>query len=145
MEEYEASTSSVSLRECQGAGLVCDYRLMDIRNWRGDRYVSAANPSTTRQIYSVEIPRDKTAIEAVRRLAMTVNNVSELAESGVVALTPWHPDGKLEVKDGQDDKSGYYRANFSPGAGWYVLDYDGPGVPWQRLVKVGDPSQSQLF
>jgi dipeptidyl aminopeptidase len=35
---------------------------------------------------------------------------------------------------------GSYSAAFSPGAGFYVLSYKGPNVPWQRVVKTDDPS-----
>jgi dipeptidyl aminopeptidase B len=28
----------------------------------------------------------------------------------------------------------FYTASFSPRAGFYLLSYDGPGVPWQRIV-----------
>lgn len=36
---------------------------------------------------------------------------------------------------------GYHRTSFSPFAGFYVLSYEGPGVPWQKLVKVGDEGE----
>ncbi|KAI6006661.1 dipeptidyl aminopeptidase [Pisolithus orientalis] len=32
-----------------------------------------------------------------------------------------------------------YSASFSPGAGFYLLNYRGPGVPWQRVVRVDKP------
>ncbi|EJD48202.1 hypothetical protein AURDEDRAFT_113055 [Auricularia subglabra TFB-10046 SS5] len=34
----------------------------------------------------------------------------------------------------------YYGAAFSPGAGFYVLSYQGPGVPWQSVYKVDNSS-----
>ncbi|KAF9155773.1 hypothetical protein DFQ26_009632 [Actinomortierella ambigua] len=33
---------------------------------------------------------------------------------------------------------GYYSASFSTGAGYYLLSYRGPEVPWQKVKKVGD-------
>ncbi|KAI9510550.1 dipeptidyl aminopeptidase [Russula earlei] len=35
---------------------------------------------------------------------------------------------------------GKYSAGFSPRAGFYLLSYDGPNVPWQRIVKTNDTS-----
>ena len=32
----------------------------------------------------------------------------------------------------------YYKADFSPFAGFYLLSYQGPSVPWQKVMKVGD-------
>ena len=36
----------------------------------------------------------------------------------------------------------YYSATFSPNAGFYLLSYQGPGVPFQKLVKAGDECES---
>jgi dipeptidyl aminopeptidase len=33
---------------------------------------------------------------------------------------------------------GYYSASFSTGAGYYLLSYQGPEVPWQKVKKVTD-------
>ncbi|KAG9292736.1 hypothetical protein G9A89_008324 [Geosiphon pyriformis] len=37
------------------------------------------------------------------------------------------------------DKPGYYSVDFSPGKKYYHLKYKGPDVPWQKVLKVGDP------
>lgn len=31
----------------------------------------------------------------------------------------------------------YYSASFSPNAGFYLVSYEGPGVPYQKVIKVG--------
>ncbi|KAG0056197.1 hypothetical protein BGZ83_006106 [Gryganskiella cystojenkinii] len=36
------------------------------------------------------------------------------------------------------DKPGYYSASFSTGAGYYLLSYRGPDVPWQKVKKSND-------
>jgi dipeptidyl aminopeptidase len=36
------------------------------------------------------------------------------------------------------DPLAYYETSFSPAAGFFVLGYEGPGVPWRKVVKVGD-------
>jgi len=33
---------------------------------------------------------------------------------------------------------GQYSAHFSPGAGFYLLSYGGPKIPWQRVIKTND-------
>lgn len=35
----------------------------------------------------------------------------------------------------------YHSASFSPQAGYYQLSYDGPLVPWQRVVNIGNSCQ----
>jgi dipeptidyl aminopeptidase len=37
---------------------------------------------------------------------------------------------------------GKFSADFSPEAGFYLLSYEGPNVPWQRVIKTNDPSAS---
>jgi len=39
------------------------------------------------------------------------------------------------------EKPSYYSASFSPGAGYYVLNYQGPGIPWQKLLQAGNSSE----
>ena len=42
----------------------------------------------------------------------------------------------------------HYSASFSPQAGFYLLSYEGPNIPWQRLIKVDDqsaPRKTELF
>ncbi len=38
-----------------------------------------------------------------------------------------------------------YSVNFSPFSSFYVLNYDGPGIPWQRLISVDDKSLDRLL
>ncbi|KAK0215844.1 dipeptidyl aminopeptidase [Armillaria nabsnona] len=40
---------------------------------------------------------------------------------------------------------GYYSADFSPGAGWYLLSYHGPDVPWQKVVQAGNSHYSYVL
>src|SRR5690348_9504512 len=35
-------------------------------------------------------------------------------------------------------QQGYYTASFSTGAGYYLLSYRGPDVPWQKVKKISD-------
>lgn len=41
------------------------------------------------------------------------------------------------------DKPGYYRASFSDKAGFAIINYDGPGIPNQKLIST--PSSSQKY
>jgi dipeptidyl aminopeptidase len=74
-------------------------------------YFRAASPSSIeRRIYSVNIPAvDQTDAE-VSLTTLTAN----------------------------EDTYGIWNAQFSPEAGFYILSYDGPGIPWSSIVKVGD-------
>ncbi|KAG8771833.1 hypothetical protein FRC15_003139, partial [Serendipita sp. 397] len=38
-----------------------------------------------------------------------------------------------------DQQPAYYSANFSPKNGFYVLNYAGPNVPWQKIVQIDKP------
>jgi len=72
-------------------------------------YFQAARSSIDRHLYSVPISSPKT--------------------DSVVLPTPLTDDSTPSS----------YSASFSPGAGFYLLDYAGPNVPWQRVVDVSRP------
>ncbi|KAL1706994.1 dipeptidyl peptidase IV N-terminal region-domain-containing protein [Schizophyllum commune] len=79
-------------------------------------YFEAANPmSTARNLYSVPIP----------------SNPSSSAVSDITPLT-YSEDAPLA------EQEAYYSTSFSPEAGFYLLSYKGPGVPYQKVVHVGD-------
>ena len=83
------------------------------------RYFQAANPSSIdRNIFSVPLPLDS-------NLKFTDG-----------ALTPVRTP--LALTD--TSTLGQYSASFSPKAGFYLLSYDGPNVPWQRVIKTNDTS-----
>lgn len=73
-------------------------------------YFRAASPtSIERNIYSVHVPIDAQSMAVERPNALTDTSVPS-----------------------------YYAASFSPNAGFYLLTYDGPDVPYQKLIKVGN-------
>lgn len=46
-----------------------------------------------------------------------------------------------EIKALTDESQpGYYAASFSHGGSYYLLTYEGPGIPWQEIRSVDDPS-----
>ncbi|EMD39367.1 hypothetical protein CERSUDRAFT_113004 [Gelatoporia subvermispora B] len=72
-------------------------------------YFQAANPSSVeRRIYAVPLPGSASA-EMVEPTALT-----------------------------ESEGPAYYEADFSPEAGYYVLSYLGPDIPWQQIVQVDD-------
>ncbi|KAL0960550.1 hypothetical protein HGRIS_005588 [Hohenbuehelia grisea] len=74
-------------------------------------YFSAARPSPIeQQLYSIRLPQSDTDIQ-------------EVAE----------PTALTDVT-----QKSLYDASFSSRAGFYSLSYRGPGVPWQKIVKVDD-------
>lgn len=82
---------------------------------RGLVYFLAANPSSIeRQLYSVPIPSLSTEDEKDQE--------------------------KVEPTSMTDaSKPSFYAVSFSPQAGFYILSYQGPGIPWQRVMQVDNP------
>jgi dipeptidyl aminopeptidase len=70
----------------------------------------AANPSIDRHLYSAQLPTLETIAEYSEELTIITDN----------------------------RQGGYFETSFSPGAGYYLLSYKGPEVPWQRLVEIAD-------
>ncbi|KAI0249668.1 dipeptidyl aminopeptidase [Lactifluus subvellereus] len=84
---------------------------------RGLVYFQAANPSSIgRNIFSIPLPL-----------------------GGDLKFTDVAPIPKLTALT-DTSSLGKYSADFSPDAGFYMLSYDGPNVPWQRVIKTNDSS-----
>ena len=84
-------------------------------DFRTGSYYSAATPSTSRHIYSIPLPTRAKEVTLVEPIGLT--NVTS---------------------------PGMYKASFSPFGGFFLLSYDGPSIPWQRLIRSSDQSQSSL-
>ncbi|KAF8634638.1 hypothetical protein AX15_000785 [Amanita polypyramis BW_CC] len=54
--------------------------------------------------------------------------------SSISATETVEPSALTDVK-----KTSYYSTNFSPQAGFYLLSYLGPSVPWQKVLQVDNP------
>lgn len=61
------------------------------------------------------------------------------AESGAPTYEKVEP---AELTDASE--RAYYGVDFSPQAGFYLLSYDGPNIPWQKVVKAGDKGACSL-
>ncbi|KAJ2927846.1 hypothetical protein H1R20_g9258, partial [Candolleomyces eurysporus] len=84
---------------------------------KGLVYFTAAKPSSTeRHVYSVAIP--------------SVSRAEKPAEPKPLT---------------DDTKPAFYRASFSPQAGFYLLSYDGPTVPWQKVIQVDNSTFSYVL
>lgn len=82
---------------------------------RGLVYFQAANPSSVhRNIFSVPLPLDSNL-----KFTETAPTPQPTALTDTSVL-------------------GQYSASFSPQAGFYLLSYEGPQIPWQRVVKAND-------
>ncbi|KZT20995.1 hypothetical protein NEOLEDRAFT_1074339 [Neolentinus lepideus HHB14362 ss-1] len=77
----------------------------------GSIYFQAARPSTDRHISAVQLPSSLVSYKPAA--------LNDLTDTSVPA---------------------YYNAQFSPNAGFYLLNYEGPGIPWQRIVQVNNDS-----
>ncbi|GAA5897725.1 uncharacterized protein JCM6883_006796 [Sporobolomyces salmoneus] len=91
---------------------------------RGLVYFIAANPSIERHLYSVPLP----------------TSLSQLSELRAGKTKPVAPTALSETKE-----RGHYSVSFSPFGGIYQLNYEGPGIPWQKLVKVDDPDFTHVL
>lgn len=78
-------------------------------------YFTAAQPSIERHIFSAALP--------------DLQNDLSTFTSAVRPLT-------------DTSRPGYFSSSFSPEAGFYVLGYDGPAVPYSKIVKTDDAGQS---
>ncbi|KAJ4474941.1 dipeptidyl aminopeptidase [Lentinula aciculospora] len=71
-------------------------------------YFEAANPSSIeRHLFSVPIP--------------TISSPD--------SVTP------TQLTRTEQDEVAYYDTNFSPEAGFYLLSYEGPNIPWQKVIQ----------
>ncbi|GAA5973880.1 hypothetical protein JCM21900_004734 [Sporobolomyces salmonicolor] len=94
---------------------------------RGLIYFIAAKPSIERHLYSVPLPSHERLAELAAAQA-----------SGTTGLPP-------PIALTNTNARGYYSASFSPFAGVYQLNYEGPSMPWQKLIKVDDPNYSNTL
>ncbi|BEJ15855.1 hypothetical protein CspHIS471_0504600 [Cutaneotrichosporon sp. HIS471] len=92
-------------------------KLNGVNQEEGVVFFTAANPSIDRHIYSVKLP-------------------------DAASLANFKPSSKPLTDTSQP---GYYSASFSPQAGFYGLSYEGPLVPWQRLIEVRDGGIDELL
>jgi dipeptidyl aminopeptidase len=67
-----------------------------------------ATPSIDRHLHSAPLPMGNTLSEYEQKIQLLTDN----------------------------RQGGYYQVSFSPRAGYYLLSYKGPEVPWQRLIEV---------
>ncbi|CAK5273743.1 unnamed protein product [Mycena citricolor] len=81
---------------------------------KGIVYFEAANPlSTSRHLYSVALPSLNLAATTKPKIAAPI------------ALT-------------DTSESAYYSSDFSPEAGFYLLSYNGPGIPTQSVIQANN-------
>ncbi|BGP31575.1 Dipeptidyl peptidase 4 [Rhodotorula toruloides] len=99
-----------------------DGRIERVDLKRGLVYFIAARPSTSRHLLTVPLPRSILEVESLR--------------SGRTKIL--EPKSLTEV-NGED---GYHSVSVSPGGGVWLVNYEGPGIPWQKLFKADDPSFS---
>ena len=88
-------------------------KLIAFLKFPGSYFTAASPTSIERNIYSIHVPIDTDSAAVKRPTPLTDTSVAS-----------------------------YYSASFSPGAGFYLLSYQGPSVPFQKLIKVGDESGS---
>ncbi|SCV67402.1 BQ2448_5013 [Microbotryum intermedium] len=91
---------------------------------RGLVYFIAANPSIERHLYSIPLPKTTAELHALNQ-----------AGAKPIAPTPLTDVTKM----------GHHTVSFSPFGGFYVINYRGPELPWQKLYKVDDQSFTKVL
>ncbi|KAI8824407.1 dipeptidyl peptidase IV N-terminal region-domain-containing protein [Fimicolochytrium jonesii] len=89
-------------------------------------YSSTEDGPTQRHIFSVALDGTKERLTPPK---------GELPESPVVPSNILAGREAGIALDASGADAGFYSARFSPGCGFYVLQYEGPGVPWSRIYK----------
>ncbi|KAL0569963.1 Dipeptidyl peptidase 4 [Marasmius crinis-equi] len=93
--------------------------------------------SVERHLYSVPLPTsDVSKIQPTEPKWLT--KPSTLVNPNVpVVSTDVAAELNAELTGGKEEQA-FFDTDFSPEAGFYVLSYLGPNVPWQRIIKNGD-------
>ncbi|KAG6828503.1 hypothetical protein H0H92_007779 [Tricholoma furcatifolium] len=91
-------------------------RIKGVDVQKGVVYFESANPSSIeRHVYSTSLPTEL-PFQATTATALT-----------------------------DVTKPSFYSTSFSPGAGYYLLNYQGPSIPWQKIVQLGNTSFEHLL
>lgn len=104
--EWEVTGGVRGVDAKKGLVYVSEYALQCADSELRIRYFIAAKPSVERHLFSAPIPISSSE-KSVEPRALT-----------------------------DTTKPGYYQAKFSPEAGFYVLSYLGPNIPWTKVVSV---------
>lgn len=111
---YETATSDKPVFLTRGRWEIAELKHVDAK--RGRAYFIAATPTPAlRNAYYVELPDWKTTSKPTR-------------------YTVKQPVAITDVS-----KPGSYDVSFDPKGAYYVVDYRGPDVPYQKVVGVDDP------
>lgn len=117
--EWEVSSGIKGIGTKQGVAYVVPTRLKwSINIHLPQSYFEAANPSSIeRHLFSVQIPTTSFSdIVAPTQLTLTQSEGTPLPA--------------------------FYDSNFSPEAGFYLLSYQGPDIPWQKVIQTNNTGRS---
>jgi len=87
-----------------------------------------------------EVVKAPSAVDLVNNLVYFVATKESPIQRQVYSVKLDGSDLK-SITDTKDE--GYYGVSFSKGAGYALLTYEGPGIPWQRVVST--PSNKDLY
>jgi len=59
----------------------------------------------------------------------------------IATISSHVPAEPLLLTNTKEDELGYFSTDFSPEAGFYLLTYQGPNTPWQRIVMVNNTGE----
>ncbi|CAG8532746.1 8338_t:CDS:10, partial [Scutellospora calospora] len=100
---------------------------------------SPINSSTPQYLTSGnwEVVEGVKAVDRKRELIYFISTEKSSIERHLYSVSF---DGKTKTALTQTTETGYYSVDFSTGAEYYNLKYEGPDVPWQKVMQVGNTS-----
>lgn len=117
---FDTAASDQPVFLTSGTWEIAELKHVDAK--RGRAYFVAARPTPAlRNIYYVELPDWKSS-----------------GSRGPATPPPYTAKEPVALTD--VSKPGSYDASFDPKGAYYVLDYKGPDVPYQKVVGVDDPT-----
>ncbi|KAJ1554558.1 diacylglycerol pyrophosphate phosphatase, partial [Nowakowskiella sp. JEL0078] len=93
-------------------------------------YMSTEEGSTQRHLYSVQL-------DGSEKNKLT-------PPKGFVPRLPFPPFNS-SASDVNNQNIGFYAASFSPMSHYYILKYQGPGVPWSKIYRIAESESVESF
>ncbi|PWW77994.1 hypothetical protein C7212DRAFT_276799 [Tuber magnatum] len=85
---------------------------------------------------------DIISIDAVRGLVHYQSTERDSTERHIFTVSL---EGKNKIPLVDITKEGYYTASFSSGGGYYILNYNGPNLPWQELRSINSDTPIRVI
>ncbi|CAE6526034.1 unnamed protein product [Rhizoctonia solani] len=108
-------------------------------------WLTSGEWEVTSSVLAVDEARGLVYFQAAKQssIARGVYSVGLPSAKSLASRAPL-PKPAEPVAHTDDSTLAWYSASFSPQGGYYVLNYDGPAVPWQKVIGVESKSQKPI-